>query len=313
MTPAQQSTADISRLNAENNVSEMELRLRAARGDKDAKAALDARKRDQMAVAAARGAASSSTGEVETLTPDPASQSILAQTGLSMPAFLALTGQASKLPRDAKTRSAAFREAQQFANKRGVDVSTLSSQYQTYNTVLSGNIARMNNTKIMESELQGTIENLQGVVKDQDLKKLRFANIAKIWAGQEVNDPLAQQYALHLYQLRNELAAYGAATQGRSGNNITLGDQRDADLTIRNGIAAGSLAGLATAVTNSTDKMGKVMRRSVDTARKSVWDLFGVGGNYKGSSSGDTSKADPLGIRGGSTDGSKKQDPLGIR
>jgi hypothetical protein len=221
---------------------------------------------------------------------DSDSQSILSQTGLSMPAFLALTGQASSLPRDKVSRSRAFSEAQKWANKKGVDISTMSAQYKTYNEVLSKNISRMNNTKIMESELQGTIENLQGVVKAQDLDKLRFSNVIKIWAGQEVNDDLAQQYAMHLYQLRNELAAYGAATQGRSGNEITLQDQREAETTIRNGIAGKSLEGLATAIENSTSKMGAVMQKSVDSARKSVWGLFGVGGNYKSKSTQETGK-----------------------
>ncbi|MGH8742669.1 MAG: hypothetical protein ACREUY_00155, partial [Burkholderiales bacterium] len=159
--------------------------------------------------------------------------------------------------------------------------STFASQYAASNTVLQNNIMRLNSTKIMEDELHGTIENLQGVVSQKDLGNLRFANVAKVWAGQEVNDPLAQQYAFHLYQLRNELAAYGAATQGRSGNQITLQDYNEAETAIRNGVSKGSLAGLQQAVTNSTDKMGKVMTRSVDRARKSVWDLFGVGSRYK--------------------------------
>lgn len=216
---------------------------------------------------------------VETI--DPESRSILAQTGLSLPAFMALTGNSSQLSRDAATRQRAFKEAQKWANKHGVDVSTMASQYKTYNEVLGKNISRLNNTRIMEQELEGTIDNLKGVVDEKDLGRLRFANVAKIWAGQEVNDDLAQQYAMHLYQLRNELAAYGAATQGRGGNEITLQDQREAEQTIRNGVAKGSLNGLEKAVKNSTEKMGKVMQRSVDTSRQAVWALFGVGERYK--------------------------------
>jgi hypothetical protein len=53
MTPAQQSTADISRLNAENNVSTMELELRAAKGDPVAKAALAAEEGRRIRIAAA--------------------------------------------------------------------------------------------------------------------------------------------------------------------------------------------------------------------------------------------------------------------
>ncbi len=217
---------------------------------------------------------------------DPNSQNILSQTGLSINAFRLLTGQGSQLPRDQATRNRAANEAQTWARAHNVDISTLPSQYKTYNDVLSANISRLNNTKIMESELQGTIENLQGVAKDADLGRLNIANVAKIWAGQEVNDSLAQQYALHLSQLRNELSAYYAATQGRSGNNITIQDQRDAELVLRNGLSAGSLNGLQKAIENSTVKMGSVLQGSVERAQKQVWNLFGVGGNYKGGSGG---------------------------
>lgn len=233
-----------------------------------------------------KDAGAGGSGQPEERTVDPDSRSILAQTGLSLPAFRVLTGQSSQLSRDAATRKRANAEAEFWANKRGVDVSTMADQYQAYNDVLKKNITRLNNTKIMEQELEGTIDNLKGVVNAKDLSSLRFANVAKIWAGQEVNDDLAQQYAMHLYQLRNELSAYGAATQGRSGNEITITDQREAEQTIKNGIASGSLEGLQKAVRNSTAKMGTVMQRSVDSARKSVWDLFGVGDKYKGSTSG---------------------------
>jgi hypothetical protein len=217
---------------------------------------------------------------------DPNSQSILAQTGLSLNAFRALTGQTSQLPRDRFTRNQANREAQKWANEHGVDVSTLASQYKANNDVLAANIARMANTKIMENELQGTISNLQGVVKSADLGRVNFANVAKIWAGQQVNDDMAQQYAMHLNQLRNELAAYNAATQGRSGSSILQTDMNEADKVLRNGMASGSLQGLSTAVANSTGKMKGVMENSVDAARKAVWDTFGVGDKYKNHAGG---------------------------
>jgi hypothetical protein len=206
---------------------------------------------------------------------DSTSRSILAQTGLSYGAFAMLTGQSSKMMgRSTGERTQARLEAQKWANKHGVDISTLPSQYEANNTVLA-------NTKIMEDEMQGTIQNLQGVVNDRDLKELRVGNVLKVWAGQEVNDDLAEQYAMHLFQLRNELAGYAAAMNGRSGNEINLSDQREAELIIKNGIAKGSLAGLSTAVTNSTNKMKAVMQRSISRAEQSVWDLFGVGKNYK--------------------------------
>lgn len=233
--------------------------------------------------------------DAEPLPMDPASQNILSQTGLSINAFRLLTGRSSELPRDAATRQKAAQEAQTWARSHNVDISTLPAQFKTYNEVLSANISRLNNTKIMESELEGTIDNLKGVAKDAELGKVNFGNVVKVWAGQQTNDSLAQQYALHLSQLRNELSAYYAATQGRTGNNITVQDQRDAEMVIKNGISAGSLDGLRTAIANSTAKMGTVMQGSVDRAQKQVWGLFGVGDNYKKAPGGDNK--DPMGIR----------------
>lgn len=206
---------------------------------------------------------------------DPTSQSILAQTGLSYPAFAVLTGQASQLPRDAATRRAAMAEASAWSRKKGVDVATLSSQFKAQNEVLAKNIWRLNNTQIMEQEILGTVQNLQGLVDPKDAA-LRIGQVLKIWAGQEVNDEKAQQYAFHLGQVRNELAAYFAAAQGRTGGDITLQDKHEAETAIKNGIAAGSLKGLATAVENSTAKMKPIMEGSVARARNAVWKLFGV-------------------------------------
>lgn len=219
----------------------------------------------------------------DTLATNPESQSILAQTGLNLPAFMVLTGNMSQLSRDAATRTKASRDAQQWANSRGIDISTIASQYKAANETLQSNIQRMNNTKIMEDELQGTIQNMRDVVKDKDLGSLRFGNVLKVWAGQEVNDDLAQQYAQNLGQLRNELAGYYAATQGRSGSGITQGDYHEAENIIKNGISEGSLNGLQTSIEKSTGKMGGVMQRSVDSSRRQVWNLFGVGDKFKGS------------------------------
>jgi hypothetical protein len=280
LTPAQVAQNRIQ----EGNVTEAELALKEAKGD------IASGKARRLLV---QGRIQEALAKVEagTTTPDQAavdisSQSILAQTGLSLNAFRALTGQTSQLGRDQKTRNRANAEAQQWANKNGIDISTMPAQYAAYNKVLASNIERMSYTKIMQNEIQGTIQNLQGVVNDKDLGKLRIENVLKIWAGQEVNDNLAQQYAMHLNQLRTELTAYNAATQGRSGNQIDVRDRQDADQVIKNGIASGSLTGLSKAVENSTGKMNSVMQNSVNAANRAVWNLFGVGANFKNKSTG---------------------------
>lgn len=219
---------------------------------------------------------------------DPESSTILQQTGLSLPAFKVLTGTTTELPRDVATRTRANKEAEAFSRARKVDTSTIVSQYKSFNKILASNQERLNQTQIMEQELAGTVDNLKKVAKDSDLSDLNFANVVKVWTGGQVNDPMAQQYAMHLSQLRNELSAYYAATQGRNGANITVDDKHEADNVIKNGISTGSLQGLEDAIHNSTGKMATVMNRSVDTARKGIWDLFGVGKNYKPSAGATT-------------------------
>ena len=184
------------------------------------------------------------------------------------------------MPRDAATRQRAAKDAEAWARSHNVDISTLPAQYKAQNAVLERNIERLNNTKIMESELNGTIQNLQEVI-GPDPTGVRAGMALKAWLGQEVNDPNSQQYKFHLGQLQNELAAYYAAAAGRPGSGILESDQRDAANTIKNGISKGGLTGLQKGVKDSTAKMGPIMQGSVDRAQKAVWNLFGVGQNYK--------------------------------
>jgi hypothetical protein len=212
---------------------------------------------------------------------DPNSQSILAQTGLSLPGFMALTGDSSKLPRDKASRNRAFKEAEAFANARGVDASTLASQYKAYNETLESNIKRVNNTKIMEGELAGTIDNLKPVADAAGMGRLRVGNLAKQFAEGEFNDPTMQQYAFQLNQLRAELAGYNGALQGRTGASLTENDYHEAERVIKNGLDSGAADGLLKSVHSATEKMRGVLESSVDNSRKAVWDLFGVGGKFK--------------------------------
>jgi hypothetical protein len=213
-------------------------------------------------------------------TPDAQSNSILAATGLPYEAFLTLTGQATKLPRDKTTRSVAFKTATDFANKRGVDVSTFASQYDAYNEVLQNNIKRYNQTRIMEGELQGTISNLKPVADAVGMGRLRIGNVLEAAAGKEVNDPTVMQYAFQLQQLRAELAGYNGALQGRSGNGITEQDMREADQVIKNGLSSGGAAGLDKAVAAATQKMSGVLQTSIRLTNRAVWDLFGIGKQF---------------------------------
>jgi hypothetical protein len=218
---------------------------------------------------------------------DPTSNSILAQTGLSVLAFNYLTQGTAALTRlSASDRKQVMNEAGTFLNKNGLDYSTFQSQYKSYNDVLGNNIKRMNNTKIMENEIDGTLTNLGTVASDKELGSLKWGNITKLWAGEQVNDPLAQKYAFHLQQLRNEMAGYFAASQGKTSPDVV--DNADAEKAIKDGISKGTISALQEAVKASTEKMTGVMQNSVDSTNKAVWQLFGVGQNFKGSSKATT-------------------------
>ena len=241
----------------------------------------------QLAVAQQRAntAAAAATSLVPD-TPDPPTDpntpSILGQTGLSYNGFLALTGRMSQLARDRATRAAASREVQQWANTKGVDVSTFGSQYKALNEVVEKNIARFNNTRIAEGEIASTLENLSDAATESGLTPVRAYNAAKLWVKGEFNNPDVQKYAFHLNQLRSELALYNAATQGRSGAaGVLAQDFEEASRVLQQGIAAGSLDGLKTAIERSVEKMGTVLAGSVDRANQDVWNLFGVGDKYK--------------------------------
>lgn len=219
--------------------------------------------------------------------PSSTNQSILSHAGISLQVFNYLTqGTASMSRMSAAQRNKIMTEATDFLNKHGLDVSTFQSQYKTYNDVLSSNISRNAKTKIMENELEGTVDNLLSTVSDADLGKVNVKNIADIWAGKQVNDPVATRYAFHFEQLKNELAGYFAASQGKTSPDVV--DNNDAANAVINGMSTGSLTGFKKAVQDSTNKMSGILQKSVDDARKNVWTLFGVGDKYK--SAGDAKK-----------------------
>lgn len=227
--------------------------------------------------------------------PNPDSGSILAQTGLSMPAFAVLTGGAASLDRARATRGPAYKQAEDWANKRGIDISTFASQYEALNKVVKSNVERVNATRSLENEMLGTLDNLEPVANKAGLGSLNIANVARLYAGQQFNDPVVSEYALQLGQLRHELAGYNAALQGRTtAGSITDSDNKSAEQIIMNGLSAKGAGGLRKGVTASAEKMGKVLKGNLDLSRKDVWDLFGVGDNFKGAKE-PTAKPAPTG------------------
>lgn len=220
------------------------------------------------------------------ITVDPSNQSILAQTGLSVPAFSFLTKGTAALTRmSEKSRKQYMTEAEDYLNKNGVDLSTFQSQYSALGKTVEANSLRNNQAGVAESELDATLQNLATAADEADFKKLRATNVAKLFAGKEVNDPAVLKYAFHLQQLREEFAMYNAAIGGQIDANGNIRQINDADYAraeaiIKDGIAKGGIDGFKNALTASRDKMKTVLENSIDAQNKQVWKLFGVEDKY---------------------------------
>lgn len=210
---------------------------------------------------------------------DETSQSILSQTGLSIPAFAYLTQGTTALTRmTADERLQYMHEAESWANKNGIDLATFGSQYKAYNEALQSNIQRVNNVKVAEGELEGTLENLSTAADEASFASMKWANVAKLFAGQEFNDENVSKYAFHLNQLRSELALYNAAAAGKGQTDDS--DYQEAERIIKDGFAAGSITGFQSALKNSVSKMDMVLGKNLDRTNRQIWDLFGVGNKY---------------------------------
>lgn len=229
---------------------------------------------------------------------DATGGSILSAAGMSIAAFNYLTqGTASMSRMPASQRNQIMNEAQNWLNKNGIDVSTFQSQYKAYNDVLEKNINRANQTKIMAGEVTGTadalISAIQGNIKtpgsfggvptgsfgSPDMSNLKAANILDLMAGNETNNKFAQTYSTQIGFLANDLAGYLAAARGATSPEQQ--DQRDAANIISKGMNAGSTQAFRDAITSNEDKVSNVVNNAVSSTQKQVWDLFGVGSQYK--------------------------------
>jgi hypothetical protein len=228
-------------------------------------------------------AISSATNDPSTL--DPNSQSILAQTGLSVAAFNYLTQGTSALSRlSAADRQAVFNEAEDWLNKNGVDLSTFQSQYKAYTDTLQTNITRANQTQVFAGEVSGTVDQFVSDI-GSDFGGLKAANVTELLINGQTNDPTAQKYAFDLQTMQNDLAGYYAASRGASQPDDA--DLRAASNVITNGINAGSAGAFKSSIAANETKVTGVVNQAVDNAHKQVWTLFGVGDKYQAATSGD--------------------------
>lgn len=234
--------------------------------------------------------------------------SILAATGLSIGAFNFLTqGTPSMSRMPAAQRNAIMKEAENYLNRTGTDISTFQSQYKAYNDVLQKNIARANQTSIMAGEVTGSAEALIEAIQanhpandpipsvhpGESMGSVRAANILALMAGKSVNNKFAQTYSTQIQFMANDLAGYMAAARGASAPELQ--DQRDAAEVIANGMNKGSIEAFRDAVKANEAKVNGVVNKAVDTSRKNVWGLFGASDKY---SPGKNSSADQIAAQG---------------
>lgn len=216
-------------------------------------------------------------------TPDPNSGALTGQTGLSQPALdYLLTG---AKPRSSQAYMAITKEVTNFSNKNGIDTGTLTSQAKAYNNILQNNLQRNNQGGVLENEINGTVNTLAPLADAVGQGKVNIGNIANVWAGKQVNDPNVQGFADQLNRLREEVAGYNAVAGGKLTENGTPrpdeGDYRAAEAIISGGINAGGARGLLSSIQASAAKNKQVLGAAIDDANQGVWNLLGVGKNYK--------------------------------
>jgi len=212
---------------------------------------------------------------------DPTSQNILAATGLSQNAFMAATGQLSKLPRDAATRNRANKEFETWAKTNDVDTSLIGAQYDAYQKTVTANVLRNNQSQVAESEVGATLGNLKEAADEASFGDIKLKNVVKMFAGEQFNDPNLSKYSFHLSQLREEFALYNAALSGQIDDNgnirkINDSDHDRAEQIIFDGFAEGGIEGFENALEASISKMGVILESSISAQQDRVWDIFGV-------------------------------------
>lgn len=214
---------------------------------------------------------------------DPKSNSLLAQTGLSQAGFDYLTS--GRLPRGQALAATTQKEVSDWGRKNNVDTSTMQSTYKANNNVLQSNITRNNQSKILENEIQGTVQSVIPLANAIGQGQINAANLANVWSGKQVNDPQVQQYRDQLLRLRSELAGFNAIAAGKLTEHgqarVDQSDLDEAAQLISSGMNAGGASGLAQSVAMTANKNSKVLQSAVDDATQSVWNQFGVGKNFK--------------------------------
>lgn len=227
------------------------------------------------------------------LTPDPGATGITAAAGISLQAFNYLTqGTASMSRMPAAQRNAIMKEANDWLNKNGIDISTFQSEYTAANNVVAQNVERENNVNTRGGEVTTTADALindinakvaqdplASVHGDEGMSSLRAANVLDILAGNATNNKFAETYSTQIGLLANDLAGYLAASRGATSPEDS--DKRDAANMIANGMNSGSLGAFRDTIQSNVAKTAGVVSTQKTAAQQQIWDLFGVGDQFK--------------------------------
>ena len=111
---------------------------------------------------------------------------------------------------------------------------------------------------------------------------MKKANLLKMFAWEEFNDPNIVEYQFQLSQLQEEIAWYNAAL--RWDTSPVEADSKRAAQIISNGISSGGLEWLKTAMEKSVLKLWQNLPKQTENLNRQVWDLFWIWDKYKWSS-----------------------------
>lgn len=210
---------------------------------------------------------------------DATSQSILKQTWLDISEFNYLTQWQTALTRmPIEQQNKVKAKTTEFLNKNWLDYSTFRSRYTALNKSLERTTNIMSNVQRDEIEIQWTLENLISSADSAKFGKMKRANLLKMFAWEEFNDPNIIEYQFQLMQLREEVAWYNAAL--RWDTSPVENDSKIAEAVIANWISSWWLEWLQKAMDNSVLKLWKNLPKQIGAINKQVWDLFWVWSNY---------------------------------
>ena len=206
---------------------------------------------------------------------DPTSQSILAQTGLSIPAYSFLTTGVKALTRmTSGDRKKFMAEAEKWSIDNGVDIATFQSQFNAFNEVVQRNIKISSLVGLAGEDIKGSLAELTRLTEKEGFGDVKIKNLVKIIAGEQIGDPVALQYKFILDDLRSAVSGFFAVQQGRTSTMDS--DRADAKELINNGLASGSVSGLITTINKVAQRTEQIATDSVGLAQNKIWEMFGV-------------------------------------